>query len=226
MIELLRAEIDLLWHIDDRGRIGEPHQLVVATAVDGVLTVIGAGVPDELAEQLAGAISSSSAPSVPPTGLDTCQRLLGDVTLSSGPTYLIEPGFAYPTTESIVRSDGVDHDRIRALGAPTWEPDEWNDLIDGKIGPWAMAVIDDTVASICHTARQSDTAVEAGAWTDPAFRGRGLAAATTAAWAQLVPAGVHVFYSTWAENVSSQRVAARLGLRCIGWLWKLTPTSA
>ena len=44
----------------------------------------------------------------------------------------------------------------------------------------------------------------------------------TAAWAALTrPSGRHLFYSTSGENVSSQRVAARLGLRPIGWLWQL-----
>ncbi|MEO3803255.1 hypothetical protein [Nonomuraea sp. B1E8] len=51
--------------------------------------------------------------------------------------------------------------------------------------------------------------------------GPGLAAATTAAWAGLLP-GTRLFYSTSADDHSSRRVAARLGLRSIGWLWKLT----
>ncbi|MFG1701639.1 GNAT family N-acetyltransferase [Nonomuraea sp. M3C6] len=62
---------------------------------------------------------------------------------------------------------------------------------------------------------------EAGTWTSPAFRGRGYAATATAAWADLF-SGTRLFYSTSADNHSSQRVAARLGLRNIGWLWKLT----
>ncbi|MFF3665559.1 GNAT family protein [Microtetraspora malaysiensis] len=51
-------------------------------------------------------------------------------------------------------------------------------------------------------------------------------AATTAAWADLLSADCpHLFYSTSADNLSSQRVAGRLGLRAIGWLWKLTRKS-
>ena len=50
----------------------------------------------------------------------------------------------------------------------------------------------------------------------------GLAAATTAAWAEiLAPRGLHLFYSTDADNHSSRGVAARLGLRLIGWSWEL-----
>ncbi|MFC5826580.1 GNAT family N-acetyltransferase [Nonomuraea insulae] len=77
------------------------------------------------------------------------------------------------------------------------------------------------VVAICHSARNTPAGAEAGTWTSPAYRGRGYAAITTAAWAELLP-GIQLFYSTSADNHSSQRVAARLGLRGIGWLWKLT----
>ncbi|WP_066951337.1 GNAT family N-acetyltransferase [Microtetraspora fusca] len=76
------------------------------------------------------------------------------------------------------------------------------------------------------TPRRTRAGAEAGTWTDPAFRGRGYAAATTAAWAGLLSADCpHLFYSTSADNLSSQRVAGRLGLRAIGRLWKLTKES-
>ncbi|MGI5488566.1 hypothetical protein [Microtetraspora malaysiensis] len=52
------------------------------------------------------------------------------------------------------------------------------------------------------------------------------AAATTAAWADLLSADCpRLFYSTSADNLSSQRVAERLGLRGIGRLWKFTKKS-
>ncbi|WP_425568158.1 GNAT family N-acetyltransferase [Nonomuraea rubra] len=62
---------------------------------------------------------------------------------------------------------------------------------------------------------------EAGTWTSPPYRGRGYAAATTSAWADQLP-GIHLFYSTSADNHSSQRVARRLALRPLGRLWHLT----
>lgn len=56
----------------------------------------------------------------------------------------------------------------------------------------------------------------------PEFRGKGHAAAVTAEWADLIRASARLlFYSTSGTNRSSQRVAARLGLRRIGYLWQL-----
>ncbi|MDZ7727477.1 MAG: GNAT family N-acetyltransferase [Dehalococcoidia bacterium] len=94
------------------------------------------------------------------------------------------------------------------------------------LGPWAMALVEGRVVSICHSPRLDDYGAEAGTWTDPAFRGRGYAAAATAVWAkQIHETGSVAFYSTSADNRSSQRVAERLGLELIGWLWKLFANS-
>ena len=80
----------------------------------------------------------------------------------------------------------------------------------------------DRVVSNCHTPRFNDRGAEAGTWTDPDYRGRGYAAATTAAWASLMAhSDRHLFYSTSADNISSQRVAERLSLPLIGWMWQL-----
>jgi RimJ/RimL family protein N-acetyltransferase len=86
-----------------------------------------------------------------------------------------------------------------------------------------MAVEDGRVIAICHTPRPMPAhTAECGVRTDSAYRGRGHAAAVTAAWASLLrPSGRHLFYSTDATNISSQRVAERLNLREIGWIWRL-----
>ena len=88
-----------------------------------------------------------------------------------------------------------------------------------------MALEGRRVVSVCHTPRPlTESGAEAGVWTDPAFRGRGLASAVTAAWAGvLAPTGRHLFYSTSADNRSSQAVARRLGLRRLGALWTVAP---
>ncbi|RSO25385.1 hypothetical protein DMH15_30385 [Streptomyces sp. WAC 06725] len=104
------------------------------------------------------------------------------------------------------------------------------DLLDGKLGPWAMALdpADPArVVSICHTPCWTDHGAEAGTWTRPGHRGRGHAATVTAAWSRLqAPTGRHLFYSTSDTNRSSRNVAARLGLAPLGHLWKLSPPAS
>jgi predicted GNAT family acetyltransferase len=90
-----------------------------------------------------------------------------------------------------------------------------------------MSVADGRMVSLCHCSRLTDQAAEAGVWTDPEHRGQGLAASVTAAWATLLAAsGRRLFYSTSKDNRSSQQVAARLGLHCIGWIWQITADPA
>ena len=90
-----------------------------------------------------------------------------------------------------------------------------------------MAIVDQKVVSICHTPRpMTERAAECGVWTHPDYRGRGYAAEVTATWADILrSSGRYLFYSTDAANLSSQRVAARLQLRPIGWTWSLARSS-
>jgi len=57
---------------------------------------------------------------------------------------------------------------------------------------------------------------ELGLATAKAFRGRRFAAAATAAWSRLPSLQSRLFYSTGRNNISSQRVAARLVLQLRG----------
>src|SRR5208282_6141236 len=83
--------------------------------------------------------------------------------------------------------------------------------------PWCVAVERDEIASIAFAARLSDVGAEIGVYTFPKFRAQGFAAAVTASWSSMPSlAARELFYSTQRSNRSSQRVAARLGLRLIG----------
>ncbi len=83
--------------------------------------------------------------------------------------------------------------------------------------PWCVAVEGEEVAAIAFAARLGVIGAEIGVYTFPGFRSRGFAAAVTAEWSSIPSLdGRALFYSTSRSNRSSQRVAARLGLRIIG----------
>ena len=165
-------------------------------------------------------------PTTPPPMLDECERLLvaegwkvriGKVNL----VYVIPQGVSFASSATLHRSDDALPTWLRQANPGNWDPIEWDELLDGKLGPWVMATDDRRVVSITHTPTlQTEQSVEAGAWTDPEFRGRGYGAAVTAEWADVLrPSGRVLFYSTGPDNVSSQRLAERLGLRRVGHQW-------
>ena len=236
-VELLAIENEVVGSFDERGRRVGSYSFGIAVARDGYLVVVGSDVPDPVATQLEAAVRESPPafdPTNPPIVLDHCRQLLarsGGPVRQSGPnpSYLIPPDTTFTSGAEIVRSDDSNADelvsRLRdANPQPSgWSASEWDELLDGALGPWAMATVHGQVVSICHTPRHlTERGAECGVWTHPDFRGQRHAPAVTAAWASiLASSGRYLFYSTEADNLSSQRVAARLGLRLIGWSWNL-----
>ena len=226
-LELLEIKMDLLWGSD------AGPELVLARARHGVRARISKRVRPEVARTLVAEIEDGAPPGedfgTPPPQLERCRVVLEDalgaavrLAPGSGPSYLIEPGVSFRTTAELIRSDSGDPMQLRAANPGNWGADEWQDLLDGRLGPWVMAMHGERVISICHTPVANASAADAGVWTHPDFRGQGHAAAVTAEWAALMRAsGKLLFYSTSRTNRSSQRVAARLGLRRIGYLWQL-----
>jgi len=233
-LELLQIEIETIWTPDEGGRVRGP-ELVVASSAAGVGAALGPDVPDDLAATLLELVASampSQHLSQPPAVVEQCRQLLEDelgpvqLTPHSGPSFVISEPLVFASDARLVRSDAPDVEALRRANPGNWGLDEWQHLLDGQLGPWAMALRNAEIVSICHTPRLTERSAEAGTWTHPDHRGQGHAAATTAAWASLLlPTGRCLFYSTSRSNVSSQRVAARLALRPIGWLWQLARTS-
>ncbi|WP_312367172.1 GNAT family N-acetyltransferase [Ensifer sp.] len=78
-------------------------------------------------------------------------------------------------------------------------------------------MVEGEVASLAFAARLADNGAELGLVTTKAFRGQGFAAAATAGWTRLPTLRSRtLFYSTDRDNISSQRVAERLGLHLRG----------
>jgi len=225
-VELLGVEMELLWDSD------HGPDLVVACARDGVRARIARWLPPAFAQSVVAALESVQPSidfSVTPPVVDRLRVRLEEamgagvrLTRESGPSFLIEEEVRVPTPTETVNSASTDVHVLEGANPGNWRPDEWRDLLAGRLGAWVMAVVDRRVVSICHTPVANDRAAEAGTWTRPDFRGRGLAAACTAEWARLLrPSGRLLFYSTSRSNRSSQRVAGRLGLRQLGCLWQL-----
>jgi RimJ/RimL family protein N-acetyltransferase len=216
-LALLRIEMGVLWNLDVRGRIREPVDIAIGIAADGMTAAVGQHVPDDVAANVLPL--AAPPPGEPPELLREMQT--ADLVLSGGPSYYVDKPLEFAVGARIIRSDDPRANTLHNKRPGNWEPDEWLELVNGGTGaPWAMVLHGNRVVSICHTPRRTPHGAEAGTWTDPEFRGRGYAAATTAAWADML--SLHRFYSTSAENNSSQHVAERLGLRPIGWIWKIS----
>lgn len=231
-LELLTIQAE--GSFDDRGRIVGWYGVTIACAEDDQALWIGVDVPEEVAVELAARFDPGAAsldPAQPPPALGLCRRLLengrGVLPCTAGPSFAIDGVLPIRSKLDIVCSDGSTGDRLRSANPGNWHPVEWDELLDGRLGPWAMAVEDDLVVSICHTpVPVTARGAECGVWTRPGYRGRGFGAAVVAAWAAVLrPAGRHLFYSTDAENFRSQRLARRLQLRPLGWTWRLGHTT-
>jgi hypothetical protein len=83
--------------------------------------------------------------------------------------------------------------------------------------PWCVALEGEEIVSLAFAVRLGSRGAELGVNTLPGHRGHGFASAVTAGWSSL-PALQHVplFYATHRDNLSSQRVIARLGLPFLG----------
>jgi len=153
--------------------------------------------------------------------IDLLSRVQPVVTIGPGVTYRLPNGLSYEHPALIVRGDSMEGEQMLARLAERGFPQYMLDAGFKGVGdfwePWCVALDGDEIASIAFAARIGDVGAEIGVVTFPKFRGQGFAAAVTASWSSLPCLnGRALFYSTQRSNRSSQRVAARLGLRLIG----------
>jgi hypothetical protein len=220
----LRADIDFTY--DARGRMvqtNEPHlpartpapRFLLARSLRGHVARIGATVPDDQARRLMTMVNLLPIDcdlSTPITGLERVRDELatGDPNAREGGG----PAYRFPESVShhlpVVRLAEENRNLLRETfpwlfqELPYW----W---------PCFAVIVDGAAVSVCFSSRRSCRAAEAGVNTLPDFRGRGYAAAVSAAWANAVRrAGRIPIYSTGWDNHASQAVARSLGLKLFG----------
>jgi hypothetical protein len=214
---LLSLEIDTIYRLVP----GPPGALrrLVKTDVQAVFgwspNAAVLGVADRVAKlttTLSAVSGAGFAPDVVPPVVELLRTAIehdapdAKVEVSSGPSFVFPEQLPElpPVSLPVIASDAAGVARAQRLVRPSnWEQDEWQELVSGDLGPWAMAVDGDDPVSICHTARSNDDSVECGAWTRADHRGAGLATATARAWwAQVRLRKRILFYSTDHDNLA------------------------
>ncbi len=216
----LRAEIDFTY--DAGGRMlltGEPcvearrpaPRFTIGRARGGHTAHFGATLPDTTVRELQQFIDELSpveALRFPEATLGTLREILGGRESGGGPVYRF-PEEISSSGDAILLTQA---NRERAKETFPWlfeEVADWQ--------PCFVVIQDGAAVSACYSSRIGPLAAEAGVDTLAAFRGRGYAAAVTAAWGSEIRAmGRIPIYSTSWSNLASQGVARRVGLELFG----------
>jgi hypothetical protein len=130
------------------------------------------------------------------------------------------PAFVFP--DVLAHSGAVlviDDEQLLAHNFRGWVPGE---IAAGR-APVLAVLADGHPVSVCFCARRSEVAAEAGVDTATPYRGRGLAARVTAAWALAVRASGRIpLYSTSWTNEASLAVARKLRLVLYASSWDIS----
>jgi hypothetical protein len=239
-LRLLRIELETMIALSPTGRIlresppdgSEGPRLFFGGCAGGNVAAVRHDLDDEIARR-AEALAAAEPPwfdiETLPACLDALIALVSGETLAQAATpaliYRLPNSLTYATDAVIVRSDQPEGvallERLAREGMPPHLVEAGFVGLEDFWAPWCAALIGAEIAALAFAVRLGGRGAEKGAeigvYTFPGFRGRGLAAAVTAAWSALPElADRTLFYSTHKTNVSSRRVAARLGLRQFG----------
>lgn len=244
-LRLLRIDVATLFVMSPSGRLARsndpdnspaPRMFFVGCPA-GNIACVRDDIESEVAERLL-AIAHDEPPWRDPWVLPQCIGKLLDVfstgapfatgaasriplSVGTGVIYHLPNHINYEHSTTIVRGDSTEGAAIAARfakhGMPQAMVDAGFKTVADLWEPGCLALEGEEVAAASFAARLGEHGAEIGVYTFPQFRSRGFAAAVTAAWSSLPSLeGRALFYSTSRLNRSSQRVAARLGLRMIG----------
>ncbi|WLA47924.1 GNAT family N-acetyltransferase [Bradyrhizobium elkanii] len=198
----------------------------LAGCAEGNIFGVRDDLPDDVYTELESLAANEPAFTHPatPRHLDRYLSLFngdGPVAYDFGLIYDLPHSLSYRSDARTICSDSAEGRDLMLSWATEGVPEGLFELGFREVAdfwePWCVATVDGQIASVAFAARLSDEGAELGLVTAKAFRGQGLGAATTAGWSRH-PAlqSRTLFYSTDRDNISSQHVAERLGLRLRG----------
>jgi len=189
------------------------------------LGLVAASVPRDVAETIERLFAAEPLVGpgewvhTPPHCAEAVRALLAPTSEYRGPAFSFPGGLPSMAPPSGFTIEVLENPR----GAVTAPLVAW--IAEAKPGEQPLVGARDAagrVVAVCHAARRSDAAAEAGLEVDPSVRRAGLGIAVTAAWAAAVRAGGREpLYSTSWANEASRGVARRLGLLLRGEDWHL-----
>jgi GNAT acetyltransferase-like protein len=212
--DALAAYVDAAISVDAYGRMPGPTlRLYILRSRESVFCRFHADLDDDVVQRL-GALAHQRSPRAREWEFEYGKYidvLAGAgyrvIAMRAGPLYTF-PGDAMAAHDGMVAITQNNEHLLRGL--PEWRPEA------AKQQPFIAAIVGGQAVAVCASVRKSRYAHAAGVETEPAHRGKGLAAATTAAWATAVRAqGAVPYYGTTFDNLASQGVARRLKLRAV-----------
>lgn len=237
MLDRLARDAAAMFVLDGAGRIlreNDPDRspgprFALLTCRDGALAYVRRDVPDKIAAALVEATRRLPPwiPADPPPPQVALVDLLAPVTSVEPSLVHALPQGVWAERADVVRSGAAaGHALLDHLAREGMPPH----LVEAGFGsladfwaPWCALLAEGEIAALAFAARLGDDAAEIGVYTFPAWRGRGLAGAATAAWAAHPDlGGRELFYSCLVSNHASRRVAAKLGLEHIAMGLRIT----
>jgi hypothetical protein len=219
-----QLHLETLFALDAAGRIvstrepnGSPGPLfTLVRGAESCAWAVRADLPADLAgelSRLAGGEPPTRDLREPPLHAERYASLLGGA-VWSGPAFVFPPTLKAPDGVAVLDDEGPLARHFRG-----WKPGE----IRAGRAPMMAVMQKGEAVSCCFSARRSPAAAEAGVETAEGFRGRGLGAQVTTAWALAVRAsGRTPMYSTAWSNASSLALARKLGLKAYAADWSVS----
>lgn len=223
-MSLAERRVEALFRHDARGRLlginqwdgGVAPRFFLMRTGSGVIGGFRHDIPDDLVSRLTELCAGEPLGDPPqPRPANEGQYLA--LMAAQAPVERVWAGPAFVFSDhpparggEVVAIDETNADLFRG-GFETWLPD-----IPHR-RPFMAAIEEGRVVSICASVRISRDVHCAGVETLPGLRGQGHGSAVVAAWAAAVLAlGAAPFYSTSWDNLASQGLARRLGLKLFG----------